>query len=514
MTTTPIDMTGLQPLPSGHWRFQFRYGSQRPSGTAATLEACAALRDETKRLLALGEVIHVEGATIAQLGATFLHSRRANRTQSDDEGRWNAHVVASAIGRMPPRAVTRHDVLDWLEVLKDTGKRPRHNARPKLEDEGRTLSWQTRKHCLNLLRAFFEWAMNRRAGALATSNPCAGLKVAREDGDEDGGYQDGWYLDAKEQTALLACFDALDPKEHPSAVDDKMMVEVAMTTGLRDGELKSLHVADVDVESASPGLVVRFGSWDPVKKRYLSPKGRKGEKRTKRIPLWGPSLAAMRRWLARLPKFAPKNPLGLVFPTRSGARRWQPPKSWRAAVKAFGVVPHVGRTVWWHLLRHTCASSLLAGWWGKRWSIEDVCAMMRHSSVKVTERYAHLIPSVVANAAVEADAAWRLKSLGGGARVAHDRPTPRGSRRQNAKTGGLLSRWSQVRVLPGAPSEIVEERSSPPIGGVGHSWARVIAAIEAIADGHPAALRIALDALSEVDAEFAAAFDADSEVGS
>ena len=55
----------------------------------------------------------------------------------------------------------------------------------------------------------------------------------------------------------------------------------------------------------------------------------------------------------------------------------------------------ITRRVRWHDLRHTCASSLIAGWWGRRWSLEEVKGLLGHSSVKITERYAHLADSVL-----------------------------------------------------------------------------------------------------------------------
>ena len=42
----------------------------------------------------------------------------------------------------------------------------------------------------------------------------------------------------------------------------------------------------------------------------------------------------------------------------------------------------------WHDLRHTCASSLVSGWLGRRWSLEETKEFMGHISRSSTERYA------------------------------------------------------------------------------------------------------------------------------
>jgi len=52
-----------------------------------------------------------------------------------------------------------------------------------------------------------------------------------------------------------------------------------------------------------------------------------------------------------------------------------------------------------HDLRHTCASSLVAGLWGRTWRLEVVREVLGHSGVDVTERYAHLSASVIQEAA-------------------------------------------------------------------------------------------------------------------
>jgi Phage integrase family len=70
--------------------------------------------------------------------------------------------------------------------------------------------------------------------------------------------------------------------------------------------------------------------------------------------------------------------------------------------KAAGIDRHVR----WHDLRHTFASSLVAGvWGGDAWRLDEVRDLLGHSSVTVTEQYAHLAPSALAKSAAATDAA-------------------------------------------------------------------------------------------------------------
>ena len=56
----------------------------------------------------------------------------------------------------------------------------------------------------------------------------------------------------------------------------------------------------------------------------------------------------------------------------------------------------ITRKVRFHDLRHTCASHLVMGTWGRRWSIEEVSKFLGHSDIQVTQRYAHLAASQTA----------------------------------------------------------------------------------------------------------------------
>jgi hypothetical protein len=81
-------------------------------------------------------------------------------------------------------------------------------------------------------------------------------------------------------------------------------------------------------------------------------------------------------------------------PTKKKKKNKPPPIFIVDAIKR-----HDRMLVRWHDLRRTCGSSLIAGWWGRRWSMIEVRDMLGHRSVTTTERYAHLSESALQQAA-------------------------------------------------------------------------------------------------------------------
>jgi hypothetical protein len=108
--------------------------------------------------------------------------------------------------------------------------------------------------------------------------------------------------------------------------------------------------------------------------------------------------------LALLPSYAPNNPENLVFPTASGKLRQQGKPfgksgTLRGYYRAAGIAlrPHLH----FHALRHTFASNLISGALGRQWSMQEVQVLMGHSSIMVTQRYAHLGEDAIAIAVRE-----------------------------------------------------------------------------------------------------------------
>lgn len=463
------DMRNIELLPSGHYRVVVSCHGEKLTGTVATYEEALDLRDELKRQIVDGGLAPTKGKTGRDLGPHFLGSRNGNRDADNETNRWNKHCAGALWARKAVSAVVRADGVAWLKSLKRT--RRGFNSEQHGDREVAFIGWQTRKHCLNLARAFFAWAIDQECYGI-TSNPFAGLKVSREDGDEDGGYQEGWYLDPKDQARFFAMWDRTDLEIDQGDRWEKAIVQFAVGSGLRRGEMWTLHLEDVHVgvKEAQPRVEVRFGSWDPVKKRYRAPKGRKGEKKSRTVFLHGLALEAARAWLAILPVYAPHNPLGLMFPTERGARRTNPPRSWVKVVEAFGVIPRVGRKVWWHLLRHTCASSLVSGWWGIRWSLEDVSKVLGHTDVRTTQVYAHLAPSALQATALRAHAAYAGGSHGvpTGQRAAARKPENQGHARCDSNTRHSASKAANCNDNPG-----VIERHGMAVGAISHVLALV-----------------------------------------
>lgn len=378
-----IDMHGIEPLPSGKFRVRF-IRKKRPVGDIVdTIEGAIKLRDALREELASGEVVPLEGLSAAGWGETWLREfRSGNRGYKSERGRFKMHIATAEWARKPLQAVQSPDIISWFQKLQKTpairnGKRQKH-----------TLSFQTRRHVRNLGNALFADALGM---GLCKTNPFIGLKMKKTSTDRlIERVPEEWPLRPAEQRSVIEILK--DDSE-------RWIILFAMGTGLRQGELWNLHVADVHLDvPEGPWVNVRFGS------KGKPPKNG----RPRKVPLFGMALEAAREWLRVLPTYAPVNPEGLFCPTpakekekksggrgRTGGARRQvgkTPRAWTKVKEAFGE-----RKVWWHLLRHTAATSLLCGWWGRKWTLEEVGKLLGHSSVKVTERVrGRLVPRVLA----------------------------------------------------------------------------------------------------------------------
>lgn len=330
--------------------------------------------------------------TLRAVGPRALNHRelRGLRGVDIERNRWDAHIATAFFADWPLTEITARDVRRWrdeLAVKKATRVVAGGTKKdPKRAPTKRPLSRSARKNTLNLLRSILAWAVEED---LIPANPATDVKIEREQRTDEP-----WtYLSPDEQTALIECEGIPRP--------ERAIVQFLIGTGLRKGEAWALRLADVHTTGDRPHIVVRFGS--PGK----PPKNG----RIRRVPLFGHGLSAAKAWVAQLPAYAKRNPLGLMFPTRRGGRRhrrifraeWRDENNHRAGLtmrwpdmlRAAGIT----RRVRLHDLRHTCGSSLVAGWWGRAWTLVEVRDLLGHSSVTVTERYAHFAQSALEEAA-------------------------------------------------------------------------------------------------------------------
>lgn len=318
------------PKGSGKYRVRARIEGKLKTIASGLPEAEAR---ETANAYAVvrNEKVLREGITLGQFGLGFLDRRERSGVRGirKDRSYWKTRVKEDPISELPVSSLRRRDVLEWLDRLRGEHR--------------------TRKKALNLLRVALQEAVDRE---LLEQNPARDVRVHRS-GDRTATDDLAGILTPEEQQALIEAV----PEEH------RPLVVFALLTGLRQAEQWWLKPEDL----YGGHLIVRRSVGG------LPPKS--GRNRT--VYLFAPAIQAL--------ALAPKGK-AWVWPATRGGRRpeGKAPKGWHQWVAKAGIK----RRVRWHDLRHTCATALLAGWWGRKWSLDEVCQHLGHSSVTVTERYA------------------------------------------------------------------------------------------------------------------------------
>jgi integrase len=320
------------PKGSGRYRVRARVGGKLTTIASGLPESEAADVADAFAAERSAETLR-QGITLTSFGAGFLarRERAGVRGIREDRGAWARYIDRDPIGALPVATLGRRDIVEWLDRLT-------------------RLAHQTRKNALNLLRVGLAEAVDRE---LLAANPARDVRVHRSGAARSTDGLEGVLTPAEQQALLAAVPDAFRP-----------MVAFALCTGLRQSEQWWLRWEEVGPGSV---MVRRSG------RHGTAPKNG----RPREVFLLPPAIAA----LASLPRRGE-----WVFPGRGGERRSHgtPPKQWHAWLRSAGIT----RRVRWHDLRHTCATSLLAGWWGRKWTLDEVCRFLGHSGIQVTERYA------------------------------------------------------------------------------------------------------------------------------
>ncbi|MCZ7683677.1 MAG: tyrosine-type recombinase/integrase [Sandaracinaceae bacterium] len=326
--------------------------------------------------------MHEPGTTLRAFGERWLRTKEAERLRSvaDLRSRWRCHVLEADFVDRPLVEIRRADVRAFLRSrLARSGRRARRVSGGRgTSDTGRPLSRRTVMHIAGVLRSALADAVEEE---LIPVNPAERVRIALP-----AEVTDVWtYLSAGEIDRIWKS------EELPEEL--RTIYLTLLYTGLRKGEAWALCWSDVVLAGDRPHLVVRRSYAGPPKS------GRVGH-----VPLLPVARELLRSWRRAT------GDSELVFPLRTtrrfGAMRSRSDTAgwadyWARGAKRPGWRARLGieRRVRLHDLRHTAASHLLMGTWGRRWSLAEVRDFLRHASVQETERYAHLAPGSIFDAA-------------------------------------------------------------------------------------------------------------------
>nr|WP_319396331.1 tyrosine-type recombinase/integrase [uncultured Desulfobacter sp.] len=268
------------------------------------------------------------------------------RSWENDEYRWRVHV-APVLKNCPMDQITPLDIEGVL------GRMQGHNNKMK-----RPYAPQTVKHVYILLTRVYNWAIRREV--YTGQNPCTKVSPPKFDN------RISKPLKRSDMERLL---DVLDNWENQRGA---FVVKFALYTGKRRGEILSLRWDDIDFEHR----LMTF--------RATNTKSGKGQT----LPIGAKAFEVISD--ARRNKFC-----DYVFPSQKGPYK---PGGFSSVWK--NIRTRAGVTIRFHDLRHTYASYLASS--GKV-DIYTLKELLGHSTLEMTQRYAHLINGALRKAACVAD---------------------------------------------------------------------------------------------------------------
>ncbi|MFI5297294.1 MAG: tyrosine-type recombinase/integrase [Polyangiales bacterium] len=343
-----------------NWWIKWREGARvRYSGGFATRDQAERVLNKVVADLAAGRAglpPDLSGVpTLAALATDWLERRKlTHRAATDDAGRWNNHL-RKHFGDYRPNDVDAASVRKFIETKLASGLNP-----------------ATVGHCVRLLSTFFADLVER---GLATANPIRALPRSTR----------RLYRPTVDAQSIPFLHRLDDVQRVYAALPSPLNVAFAVgaLAGLRTGEVLAVKWSDIDLVAG------RIRVHEQVKDGKLGPLK---DDDSRIVPI----VDSLRPVLAKF-KLATGGD-GLLFqpthPTRGG-RPTRPatfvrPQTLHKHLVTALVAAKVESMTWYQATRHTFASL----WVSSGGSIEKLSMMMGHSSVVVTQRYAHLRPEL------------------------------------------------------------------------------------------------------------------------
>lgn len=273
-----------------------------------------------------------ENATIQEFVSIHINVIKS-RLRSHVQIARHLHRISTHFSGRRLDAIRRNDVAEYAELRQSQGVTP---ASINIE--------------LAVFSALINYANKRWETDLR--NPVTGLFFPSKAGRLR-------YLEREEAARLLHEAGKL---RSPYLAD---FIELALNTGARKNELLQLKFRSIDLQRKI--LTIEATTTKTGKRRYL--------------PINKGAVAVLERRKAYAEANCPESPW--VFAKRSGERVRYPDNAFRIAVKNANIEDF---TV--HDLRHTFASWLVT----EGVELIKVRDLLGHSSIRMTERYAHLAP--------------------------------------------------------------------------------------------------------------------------
>lgn len=299
----------------------------------------------------LPEPPKVDTTTLAVLAKDWLERRKKNgkhRSAPEDDGRWRLHLLPR-FGKLAPDQLTQRMIRDLVEAKLAEGK--------------------ASATCMLLVRLLSTFYTDLCERGLAKTNPAKGLPRATRDLVRST--HDPKTTPFVEKLAdVVRIFHAL-----PEPVN--LAYALGSQAGMRTGEILALQWSSVDLERGR--IVVSEQVQDGV---VMRPK----DKDSRVVPITDSLLPVLKEWHLRCGGVGQ-----VVPPMRKGSRkRCDPHTLGKCLREAFEAINKEGHALpcmtWYQATRHTFASQ----WVLTGGTLEKLREVMGHSSVVVTERYAHL----------------------------------------------------------------------------------------------------------------------------